>query len=220
MSKRTCIITGETTEPFNLLRFVISPDGILTPDVAYKLTGRGAYIMPRPEYVREALKKYKFAKHLNFQKKLLPKEIDLFICSLENLLQKHFIQQIGLFRKRGRAIAGATKLKEKTLLAGLLIASDASVKEARNIEFVTDPNWVLREIPSEILGRAFGRNSLAFAGILNLKYKKSIFDEHSLKHSFRRWNSFINVNSCQKGTDGCINEHAELLNESKVSKKG
>ncbi len=214
MSERTCIITGETTEPFNLLRFVVSPDGALTPDIAYKLSGRGAYVMPKPEYVKEALKKYKFAKHINFQEKLFPKEIDLFLRSLENLLQKHFIEQVGLFRKRGRAIAGANNLKEKTFLTGLLIASDASSKEARNIESLTCPTWVLREIPSDILGRAFGRNSLAFAGILSLKNEKSTLDECGIKHSFSRWKSFIQVNSCQEGTDGCINEQSKLVNKS------
>ena len=68
MLKRTCIITGKKLEPCFLLRFVVSPDGDLTPDVANKLPGRGAYITPKPEYVREALKKNKFARHIGFQK--------------------------------------------------------------------------------------------------------------------------------------------------------
>ena len=205
MSKRTCIITGESTESSNLLRFVVGPDGFLTPDVANKLSGRGAYLIPKPEYVREALKNNKFSKHIGFQKNLLPNEIELFVNLVENLLRKHFIERIGLFRKSGVAIAGATKLKEKPLLMGLLIASDASEREARNIVSLTNPYWILRDIPSEILGKAFGRSSLAFIGILKLKNAKNDFNGHSIKNSFRRWRSFIHLNSCQKGTDGCIN---------------
>ena len=44
MAQRTCIITGETDNSSNLIRFVISPDGSLTPDLAEKLPGRGAYL--------------------------------------------------------------------------------------------------------------------------------------------------------------------------------
>ena len=64
MAKRTCIITGETDHSSNLLRFVISPDGSLVPDLAEKLPGRGAYLTPKPEYLRESFKKKKFAKKL------------------------------------------------------------------------------------------------------------------------------------------------------------
>ena len=92
------------------------------------------------------------------------------------------------------------------VLIGLLIASDASEREARNIVSLTNPYWILRDIPSEILGKAFGRSSLAFIGILKLKNAKNDFNGHSIKSSFRRWRSFIHVNSCQKGTDGCIND--------------
>ena len=209
MSKRTCIITGKKLDPRVLLRFVVGPDGNLTPDIANKLPGRGAYIIPKPEYVREAIKKNKFARHIGFQKILLQKEIDSFIWVLESLLQRKFIEQIGLYRRRGIAVSGANNLKENPLLIGLLIASDASDRETKNIESVTNPNWMLRGIPSEILGKAFGRNSLAFAGIIGLKRAKSEFNGRSIKHSFQRWKSFIHVNSCQRGIDGCINEQSK-----------
>ena len=99
MLKRTCIITREIDESTNLLRFVVGPDKSLTPDVLNKLPGRGAYTLPKPEYVKEALNKNRFAKHLGLYKHLSPREIDLFLSSLENLLQKNFIEQISLVRK-------------------------------------------------------------------------------------------------------------------------
>ncbi len=213
MSKRTCIITGKKLEPSLLLRFVVSPDGNLTPDIANKLPGRGAYIYPKPEYVREALKKNKLARHIGFQKILLPKEIDLFLRLIEGLLRRKFVEHIGLFRRRGIAIAGANNLKENPLLVGLLIASDASDREAKNIESLTHPNWILKGIPSEILGKAFGRKSLAFAGILGFKRAKSEFNGCSIRYSYQRWKPFIHEISCQTGIDGCINEQYKLLNK-------
>ena len=206
MVKRTCIITGETDEPTNLLRFVVGPDKSLTPDVLNKLPGRGAYTLPKPEYVKEALYKNRFAKQLGFYKRLSPSEIDLFLSSLENLLQKNFIKQIGLVRKQGSAVAGAGNLKEHQFAKGLLIAADASRREARKIISLTRPSWILKNIPAETLGKPFGRNSLAFVGIVSSKNEENNFDGHIIRHSFRRWEAFIHENSCQRGTDGCINE--------------
>ena len=206
MVKRTCIITGETDEPTNLLRFVVGPDKSLTPDVLNKLPGRGAYTLPKPEYVKEALYKNRFAKQLGFYKRLSPSEIDLFLSSLENLLQKNFIEQIGLVRKQGSAVAGAGNLKEHQFAKGLLIAADASNREARKIISLTRPSWILKNIPAETLGKPFGRNSLAFVGIVSSKNEENNFDGHLIRHSFRRWEAFIHENSCQRGTDGCINE--------------
>ncbi len=206
MVKRTCIITGETDEATNLLRFVVGPDKSLTPDVLSKLPGRGAYTLPKPEYVKEALHKNRFAKHLGFYKHLSPREIDLFLSSLENLLQKNFIEQIGLVRKQGSAVAGAGNLKENQVAKGLLIAADASKSEARKIMSLTRPGWILKNIPAETLGKAFARNSLAFVGIFGSKNEKNNFDGHPIRRSFLRWEAFIHENSCQRGTDGCINE--------------
>ncbi len=171
-----------------------------------KLPGRGAYTLPKPEYVKEALYKNRFAKHLGLYKHLSPREIDLFLSSLENLLQKNFIEQIGLFRKQGSAVAGAGNLKENQFAKGLLIAADASKREARKIMSLTRPSWILKNIPAETLGKAFGRNSLAFVSIFRSKNEKNNIDGHLIRRSFRRWEAFIHENSCQRGTDRCINE--------------
>ena len=207
MAKRTCIITGESDDSSNLLRFVISPDGSLIPDLAEKMPGRGAYIISRPKYLKESFKKNKFAKHIDFQKKLTSEEVDAFIMLVGNLLQRRFVEQLSLARRQGNAIVGAEKLTENTHLIGLLISNDASVREARRLESSTRPDWVMRGIPPETLGKAFGRNSIAYVGLLRSKKNvKSKFDGRSIQHAFKKWNPFINVIPCQEGTDGCINE--------------
>ena len=206
MAKRTCIITGESDHSSNLLRFVISPDGSLVPDLAEKLPGRGAYLIPKPEHLKESFKKNKFAKHIGFQKKLSLDEVNAFTALVGNLLQRRFVEQLSLARMQGSAIAGAGKLKENRPLMGLLIANDVSVREARQLESLTSPNWVMKGIPAETLGEAFGRNSVAYVGLHRLKNAKSKFDGRGIQHSFQKWKPFIHVIPCHEGTDGCINE--------------
>ena len=206
MAKRTCIITGQTDDSSNLIRFVISPDGSLAPDLAEKLPGRGAYLIPKPEHLKESFKKNKFAKHIGFQKKLSLDEVDAFTALVGSLLRRRFVEQLSLARMQGSAISGAGKLKENNSLIGLLISNDASVREARQLESVTGPNWIMRDIPAETLGEAFGRNSIAYVGLLRSKNAKSKFDGRRIQHSFQRWKPFIHVIPCHEGTDGCINE--------------
>ena len=206
MAKRTCIITGETDHSSNLLRFVISPDGSLVVDLSEKLPGRGAYLISKPEYLKESFKKNKFAEQIDFQKKLSLDEVDAFTALVGNLLQRRFVEQLSLARMRGIVIAGAGKLKENRPLMGLLISNDASVREARKLESLTDPDWVIRDIPAKTLGEAFGRNSVAYVGLRRSKNVKSKFDARSIQHSFQKWKPFIHVIPCQEGTDGCINE--------------
>ena len=91
MVKRTCIITGEIDESTNLLRFVVGPDKSLTPDVLNKLPGRGAYTLPKPEYIKEALYKNRFAKQLGFYKRLSPSEIVFFMCCVVILFLKNLV---------------------------------------------------------------------------------------------------------------------------------
>ena len=89
---------------------------------------------------------------------------------------------------------------------GLLISNDASVREARKLESLTSPDWVIRDIPAKTLGEAFGRNSVAYVGLRRSKNVKSEFHARSIQHSFQKWKPFIHVIPCQEGTDGCINE--------------
>ena len=206
MAKRTCIITGETDHSSNLLRFVISPDGSLVVDLSEKLPGRGAYLISKPEYLKESFKKNKFAEQIDFQKKLSLDEVDAFTALVGNLLKRRFVERLSLARMRGIVIAGAGRLRENRPLMGLLISNDASVREARKLESLTSPDWVIRDIPAKTLGEAFGRNSVAYVGLRRSKNVKSEFHARSIQHSFQKWKPFIHVIPCQEGTDGCINE--------------
>ena len=60
--ERRCIVSGEVLPQAKLIRFVISPDGEVTPDVAAKLPGRGIWVGATAAALATALAKNLFSK--------------------------------------------------------------------------------------------------------------------------------------------------------------
>src|SRR5207237_6323116 len=52
--QRRCIVTGESKDRGQLLRFVVGPDGALVPDVAGRVPGRGLWLRPRRDIMERA----------------------------------------------------------------------------------------------------------------------------------------------------------------------
>ena len=42
--ERRCIVTGDTRDKADLIRFVVGPDGSVVPDIEGKLPGRGLWV--------------------------------------------------------------------------------------------------------------------------------------------------------------------------------
>ena len=60
--RRRCILTGEVKDPAALVRFVVSPEGRVTPDLAGKLPGRGLWLSASAAAVEEATRSRRFAR--------------------------------------------------------------------------------------------------------------------------------------------------------------
>ena len=61
-SERTCIVTGTKGVPEAMLRFALSPDGSVVPDIRRKLPGRGVWTRLSFETVRRAAAKQAFSR--------------------------------------------------------------------------------------------------------------------------------------------------------------
>ena len=62
MRQRRCIVSGEVLSDDKLIRFVVSPDGEVTPDVAADLPGRGIWVGATAAALKTAIAKNLFAK--------------------------------------------------------------------------------------------------------------------------------------------------------------
>lgn len=115
-SERTCIVTGETAHPAAMLRFVLSPDDVVTPDIRRKLPGHGAWTKWDARVVEKASVKM-FTRAFKRNVVMRP---DL-ACTVDSLLREDVLQFLSLVNKSGGVIAGATKI-EAALRAGGVIA--------------------------------------------------------------------------------------------------
>jgi len=123
--ERRCIVTMGRREQSELIRFVLSPDNQVTPDLAAKLPGRGAWVTSSREAVELAIKKGAFNRAFKKQVKVAPDLAD----QIELLLAKRILDQLGMVKRAGDLILGFEQVREevrKAAPAFLVEASDGS----------------------------------------------------------------------------------------------
>lgn len=164
--ERTCLATGEAKAKDGMVRFVLSPDGIVTPDLAENLPGRGVWVTATREALQAAIKKQAFSRGF----KQAVKAPDGMADTVERLLRSRLLHWLALANKAGEATAGFAKVEaalKESSLALLFLAADAGPSDADKIQSLAAKRGV--EICSllrrEELGRPFGRDELVHVAI-------------------------------------------------------
>ncbi|MGC6501004.1 MAG: DUF448 domain-containing protein [Henriciella sp.] len=160
-SERQCVVTRERLEPRQMLRFVASPDGVITPDVAARLPGRGAWVEAKRDVLEAALGKGHLAQALSATRP----EGDL-LALVDQLLLKRCQEVLSIGRRSGIVLGGGGKIRAAGQAMGLIIAQDASPREARSLCGDVPHQWRAEGFTGEELGQAFGRPSIAFVAVL------------------------------------------------------
>ena len=164
MPERRCIYTRETSPRGMLVRFSVSPDGMVVPDLEEKLPGRGLWLTARGNIIRRACAENVFSKAAR-RNVTVPADLPDRLAALMN---SRCLDLIGLARRSGAAVAGFEKVRA-ALDAGdvaLLIeasdgADDGREKLARRAAGVeTLSLWT-----ADQLGAPFGRDRAVHAAI-------------------------------------------------------
>lgn len=104
-NRRLCAVTRASRERDDLIRFVVAPDGVLVPDLAVKLPGRGVWVTADAQHVARAVKTKAFARSLKQPVTVaddLPARVDA-------LMAKAALQGFSLANKAGEAVCGFDK---------------------------------------------------------------------------------------------------------------
>lgn len=163
--ERRCIATRQSTSKAGLIRFVVAPDGTVTPDLAERLPGRGIWVSAERAALERAVGKGLFARAA---KQPAHAEPDL-PERIEELLARHLVELIAMARKAGRAVAGFEKVKAALIggeAAVLIQAADGSVRGRAALRPPEAENALVSCLRADELGLAFGRDSVIHAAVL------------------------------------------------------
>lgn len=175
---RMCALTRAEKPVTDLIRFVLGPDGMIVPDTDNKAEGRGVWITLSRDAVEQAVKKKAFVKSLKTEVKV-PDDL----AGLTQLrLEQRFLSALGMCRKAGQFVSGATKVRALLGtgdLIALLTATDASpdgrskmvgplkalhyAAEEEGIEGFSVPHFEL--LSSEQMGLALGLENVIHAAL-------------------------------------------------------
>jgi uncharacterized protein len=130
--ERSCVVTRRVHDPADMIRFVLSPEREVVPDLKRKLPGRGVWVTARADYVAQAVRKGAFER--GFKTKLTV-SADL-AARIDDLLVRDALQFLALANKAGVVIAGSAKVEAaiaKGSIALLLHASDGGADGVRKL---------------------------------------------------------------------------------------
>ena len=202
MLERRCIASGQTKSAEELIRFVRAPDGAVVPDLAQKLPGRGCWVSLDQTALKKACEKGLFKRHID----ATAPAYEVLLAQLVKLLGHRFQQSLSLARRAGLAIGGGGRLASYEMMEGMIIANDASARESKAHVRRLMPEWVHEGFDATVLGPAFGRESLAYIGILPDPNGTGGGLSVRLKHDIDRFAAFLPPLGCQEGRDGCITQ--------------
>ncbi|MGH1369982.1 MAG: RNA-binding protein [Maritimibacter sp.] len=158
-AERRCIATGEAEPRNGLIRFAVSPDGVVVADLLEKLPGRGMWVSATPDAFAMARKKGAFARAAK-QQVTVPDDL---LETVEQGLADRVVDLISLARKAGKAIAGFEKVKGWLMSDSarvLIQSSDGSTRGKTKLRPPDEPNGFIGCLTANELGLAFGRENV------------------------------------------------------------
>ena len=167
--ERRDIVSGQVMDEAKLIRFVAGPDGVVVPDLARKLPGRGLWVAADRASVETAAKKGLFARAAK-AKVSAPQDLP---AQVELLLKRRLLQGLGLARRAGELTSGFEKVSsaiETGRAAWLIEASDGAADGRRKLwgktRKRTPPTPVFGLFDAEELGLALGAENVIHTAFL------------------------------------------------------
>jgi len=162
--ERKCIVSGEVRDKKDLIRFAISPDGHVVPDLAENLPGRGIWLSARREVLTEAVARGRFARAAKAKVKADAALVD----DVAGQLAQRGLETLGLARRAGHLVAGFEKVRG--VLGGenaavLIAASDGAADGREKLSRLAGGLPLVSLFSVEELSLALGRENVVHAAL-------------------------------------------------------
>jgi predicted RNA-binding protein YlxR (DUF448 family) len=147
-----------------LLRFVASPDGVLTVDPGNELPGRGLWITPTAEALQQALKRRAFQKAAKQPLRV----VDDQAAVVERVLARRCLNLLGLARRAGQLTTGFEKVRDELrrgAVAVLVAARDGGEDGRRKLQRIAPTLPLVELFDRTELSLAIGRENVVHAAL-------------------------------------------------------
>jgi predicted RNA-binding protein YlxR (DUF448 family) len=172
---RMCAVSREVRPIGELIRFVVSPQGEVIPDLKRKLPGRGLWVSASRRTVAEAVRRNHFSRGFKREVRAAP----TLPADTEVLLVRSATEALAMAAKAGQVVAGFSKV-EGALQQGeakaLIHASDGAADGIRKLDAIVrqrDGNSgdsqelpIVSVLTSAELDLALGRSNVIHAALL------------------------------------------------------
>ena len=162
---RRCIVTGAELPHDQMIRFVIGPDNVITPDLAASLPGRGYWVTARLNELQRAVHTNAFSKAARRSVVVPPALIDQVIV----LARRAWAVDYGYDNVRQSLVARKVGL--------VFTARNAPHETVRKIESVRGEAQISSLFTTAELSTALGRESLAFVAIHKGQWTQRLLSE-------------------------------------------
>ena len=136
---RMCAVTRQVRPIDELIRFVVSPQGEVVPDLKRKLPGRGMWVSASRQTVAEAARRNQFSKGFKRELRVSP----ALAADTEALLVRSVIEALAMIAKAGQVVSGFSKVEgaiEQRQIQALIHASDGAADGIRKLDAQIRPN--------------------------------------------------------------------------------
>ena len=176
---RMCAVSREVRPVEELIRFVLSPEGAVVPDLKRKLPGRGLWIEASRARVAEAVRRNHFSR--GFKRDV--RAAQTLASDTEKLLVKSATEALAMAAKAGQVVAGFAKVEEalnqgqgRSRVLALIHASDGAADGIRKLDAIVrqragnhgeSPAFpIVTALTSAELDLALGRANVIHAALL------------------------------------------------------
>jgi len=175
---RQCALKRVVKSTDELIRFVLSPDNELVPDIDAKAEGRGVWISLSKVAVIEAVEKNIFSRALKQRVKIG----DELAQIVQKRLEDRLLGALGLARKAGQLPLGGAKVRssiENETMIALISANDGASDGINKMQGMAKARLaqnslvLIENLTSKQLGLALGQENVIHAALIHGAAAKS-----------------------------------------------
>jgi predicted RNA-binding protein YlxR (DUF448 family) len=172
---RMCAVSREVRPIGELIRFVVSPQGEVIPDLKRKLPGRGLWVSASRRTVAEAVRRNQFSKGFKRDVRAAP----TLPADTEALLVRSATEALAMAAKAGQVVSGFSKVEgalQQGQAEALIHASDGAADGTRKLDAIVRQRGgnhgesqempIVSVLTSAELDLALGRSNVIHAALL------------------------------------------------------